>query len=75
MKTSVHGADNGNEARYINHSCKPNCEAKIRDGRIFIYAKKDIKKGKELFYDYLLEIEGKNHEKGAEKIKRLLLWF
>lgn len=42
----------GNRARYINHSCAPNCEA-IQDGkRIFIYALRNIKPGEELFYDY-----------------------
>ncbi len=63
----IDGADNGNEARYINHSCKPNCEAKNKEGRIFIYARKDIKKGKELFYDYRLEIEGKITKKVLKK--------
>ncbi len=57
--TVIDGADNGNAAKYINHSCKPNAEAKNKNGRIFIHAKKDIKKGTELFYDYKLEFEGK----------------
>ena len=47
----------GNSSRWINHSCKPNCEAEIEDGRVFIRAKKNIKAGKELFYDYGLVIE------------------
>jgi uncharacterized protein len=55
----IDGDDKGNEAKYINHSCKPNCKAVNDDGRIFIYAKKDIKMGKELFYDYKLEFDGK----------------
>ncbi|MBK8698877.1 MAG: SET domain-containing protein-lysine N-methyltransferase [Saprospiraceae bacterium] len=63
----IDGADGGNEARFINHSCKPNCEAKNKNGRIFIYAKKNIKEGKELFYDYLLEIEGKITKKLLKK--------
>lgn len=57
--TVIDGDDKGNEAKYINHSCKPNAEAKNKSGRIYIYALKDIKKGKELFYDYKLEFEGK----------------
>jgi SET domain-containing protein len=47
----------GNEARWINHSCDPNCEAIEEDGRIFIYAMRDIEPGEELFYDYAMEID------------------
>jgi SET domain-containing protein len=48
----------GNEARWINHSCEPNCEAiEEEDGRVFIYALRNIKPGEELFYDYQLEVD------------------
>ncbi len=47
----------GNEARWINHCCDPNCEAIEEDGRIFIYAIHDIEPGQELFYDYAMEID------------------
>jgi SET domain-containing protein len=47
----------GNDARWINHSCDPNCEAIEEDDRIFIYAMRDIGPGEELFYDYALEID------------------
>lgn len=47
----------GNEARWINHCCDPNCESIDESGRIFIYAIRDIEPGEELFYDYALEIE------------------
>jgi SET domain-containing protein len=47
----------GNEARWINHSCDPNCEAIEEDDRVFIYAMRDIESGQELFYDYALEID------------------
>ena len=48
----------GNDARWINHSCRPNCEA-IEDerDRVFIYALRKIEPGEELFYDYKLEID------------------
>ena len=46
----------GNEARWINHCCNPNCESIEEDGRVFIYAMRDIEPGEELFYDYALEI-------------------
>ena len=39
-------------AKYINHSCDPNCEAVEEDNRIFIDALRDIRKGEELVYDY-----------------------
>jgi SET domain-containing protein len=42
----------GNEARWINHSCEPNCETDEKDGRIFVYALRAIEPGEELFYDY-----------------------
>jgi uncharacterized protein len=42
----------GSAAKYINHSCDPNCEAVEEDGRIFIDAIRDIPKGAELVYDY-----------------------
>jgi SET domain-containing protein len=47
----------GNSARWINHSCKPNCEADIEDGRVFIRSLRAIKAGDELFYDYGLVID------------------
>ncbi|BEU49842.1 SET domain-containing protein-lysine N-methyltransferase [Ralstonia solanacearum] len=49
----------GNRARWINHACKPNCEAREKDGRVFIHALRDIDAGEELFYDYGLVIEGR----------------
>ena len=41
-----------NTAKYINHTCDPNCEVDIIKGKIWIIAIKDIKKGDELSYDY-----------------------
>ena len=52
-KMSIDGAAGGNESRFINHSCDPNCEALMEDDeRVFIYAKRDIELGDELSYDY-----------------------
>ena len=42
----------GNVARFINHSCKPNCYVQITDGTIWIRAARTIAKGEELSYDY-----------------------
>jgi SET domain-containing protein len=47
----------GNSARWINHSCDPNCEAEVEDGRVFIRARRNIPAGEELFYDYGLVID------------------
>lgn len=49
---TIDGTPYENTARYINHSCKPNCEP-IQDGkRIFIHAMRAIEPGEELTYDY-----------------------
>jgi SET domain-containing protein len=63
----IDGNVNGSEARFINHSCAPNCEAVEKKGRVFIYAKKKIKQDEELFYDYMLIYEGKITKKVLKK--------
>ncbi len=50
--TMINGNIPNNKARYINHSCKPNCEIDIRNKRIFVFAKRSIRIGEELTYDY-----------------------
>ena len=47
----------GNSARWINHSCDPNCETNEENGRMFIDAIRDIQSGEELTYDYNLIVE------------------
>jgi SET domain-containing protein len=61
-RTVIDGAVDGNDARLINHSCDPNCEAVIEGKRIFIYALKTIHPGTELAYDYMYERTGENDE-------------
>ena len=46
-----------NKARLINHSCEPNCEMVDEDGKLFLYATREIKKGEELSFDYGYDIE------------------
>lgn len=41
-----------NTARFINHSCLPNCEIAIRKRRVYVFALRDIEPGEELSYDY-----------------------
>ena len=42
----------GNLARFINHSCRPNCYPHVIDGVIWIRAARTIRSGEELSYDY-----------------------
>lgn len=49
---TIDGNIPSNVARYINHSCAPNCEAVGPSGRVFIFSTKRIKGGEELSYDY-----------------------
>jgi SET domain-containing protein len=50
----------GNAARWINHSCQPNCEPYEDDeGRVYIAAKRTIRAGEELAYDYKLHVPGR----------------
>ena len=59
----IDGGVNGNIARWINHSCAPNCEAVDEGGRIFIDALHDIAPGDELFFDYGLVIDARQTKK------------
>ncbi len=56
----------GNEARFINHSCEPNCDAVIDGKRIFIEALRDIAPGEELTYDYAFVLE-ERHTPAAKR--------
>ena len=62
----VDAAVNGNEARFINHSCAPNCDAVIDDGRIWIETILDIEPGEELAYDYAYVLT-ERHTPAAKK--------
>ncbi len=62
----IDGKAGGNSARWINHSCDPNCEADEVDRRVFVKALRDIAPGEELFYDYGLIID----ERYTPKLKK-----
>jgi uncharacterized protein len=49
---TIDGTPRSNLARYANHSCNPNADTTIRNRRIFIYARRTIKPGEEITYDY-----------------------
>ena len=56
-KYDIDGSPLYNKARYINHSCNPNCEVDIENEEIWIKSLKNIKKGEELTYDYGFEFD------------------
>jgi len=56
-KVVIDAGVNGNDARFINHSCDPNCEAVIEGGRVFVEATRTIQAGEELGYEYGLTWE------------------
>jgi SET domain-containing protein len=60
----IDGGANGNDARFINHSCDPNCESLIEDRRVFIEAIRTIQPGEELTYDYQI----------AQRCRGSMLW-
>ena len=62
----INGAVDGNDARWINHSCDPNCETNEEDNRIFVYASRAIQPGEELFYDYKI-VPAERRSKRLEK--------
>ncbi|HEX4386988.1 MAG TPA: SET domain-containing protein-lysine N-methyltransferase [Steroidobacteraceae bacterium] len=56
-RTVIDAGVNGNEARFVNHACEPNCESVIENRRVFIEAIRDIRAGEELTYDYQIQRE------------------
>ncbi|MEP6939034.1 MAG: SET domain-containing protein-lysine N-methyltransferase [Rudaea sp.] len=74
-KYLIDGGDGGNDARWINHSCAPNCEAwvienkqgdRLRD-RVVIETKRAIREGEELTYDYGITLE----ERQTPRMKKI----
>ncbi|KAG9389841.1 hypothetical protein J8273_8520 [Carpediemonas membranifera] len=62
--TVIDAGEKGNDARFINHSCEPNCETqKLFVGtkpRVGIFAKRAIPKGEEISFDYHFEVDEAN---------------
>ena len=50
--TMIDGNISTNIARFINHSCAPNCEVRVSRRRLRIFALRTIRPGEELSYDY-----------------------
>jgi SET domain-containing protein len=57
-RTVIDAGVGGNDARFINHACRPNCYIDIKKGIIWIRAARTIRKGEELTYDYHTDGEG-----------------
>ena len=53
----IDGAVDWNPARFINHSCAPNCEARMEDERIWIIALRNLKAGEELTFNYGYDLQ------------------
>jgi SET domain-containing protein len=62
----IDAAVNGNDARFINHSCDPNCDAVIEDERIWIETIRDVEVGEELAYDYAYILD-ERHSPAAKR--------
>ena len=56
-KVDIDGSVRWNTARYINHSCEPNCESQVVRGRVWVVAIREIRPGDELSYDYYYDYE------------------
>jgi len=54
-KTVIDGGVGGNDARFINHGCDPNCESTTQNKRIYVEAIRTIQPGEELAYDYQID--------------------
>jgi uncharacterized protein len=81
--TVIDAGVNGNEARFVNHGCDPNCESVIEGGRVFIEAIRAIVPGEELTYDYQIQREPNDPPDidlifacrcGAAKCRGTMLW-
>jgi uncharacterized protein len=79
----IDGGANGNDARFINHSCDPNCESVIDGRRVFIEAVRTIHPGEELSYDYQIGRDRNDPPNiddifacrcGAERCRGSMLW-
>jgi SET domain-containing protein len=74
-KYLIDGGDGGNVARWINHSCRPNCQAWLiedkrgdkRRDRVMIESKRAIRAGEELTYDYGISLE----ERQTPRLKKI----
>lgn len=66
----IDGGVQGNISRYINHSCDPNAEfVETDDNKLFVYAKRDLAAGEEIFFDYSLQYDGPHTQEVKDMYK------
>jgi uncharacterized protein len=82
-KTVIDAGVDGNDARFFNHSCDPNCESTVEKRRVYIEAIRDIESGTELTYDYQIQREDDDPDNidevfacrcGFAKCRGTMLW-
>jgi SET domain-containing protein len=82
-RTVIDAGVGGNNARFINHQCDPNCESTIEKGRVWIETIREVKAGEELGYDYQIGREKDDPENvdeiyacrcGSPKCRGTMLW-
>ena len=82
-RTVIDAGVGGNEARFVNHGCDPNCESVIEERRVFIDALRTIEPGEELTYDYQIQREPDDPPDvdavfacrcGSERCRGSMLW-
>jgi uncharacterized protein len=82
-RTVIDAGVAGNEARFVNHACEPNCESVIENRRVFIDAIRTIEPGEELTYDYQIPREADDPPDidaifacrcGGERCRGTMLW-
>jgi len=66
-KTVIDAGVGGNDARFFNHSCGPNCQSRIVRKRVYLETIKDVEPGEELTYDYEIPREGEDDETARRK--------
>ena len=66
-KTVIDAGVGGNDARYFNHSCGPNCQSRIVRRRVYLETIRDVEPGDELTYDYEIPREGEDDETARRK--------
>jgi SET domain-containing protein len=71
-RTVIDAGVGGNVARFINHSCQPNCYIDIKKGIIWIRAARTISRGEELTYDYNTDGEALIKCRCRKECQRLL---
>ena len=82
-KTVIDAGVDGNDARFFNHSCDPNCESTVEKRRVYIEAIRDVEAGAELTYDYQIQREDDDPDNidevfacrcGFAKCRGTMLW-